>query len=142
MSVPEESFDPKAAMVRIEQAERRVRSGRRWRAGSFAVVGLLTIGYCAALGVVRHNGSELLNTVLMALPAIVVITMAEVLGKRSAARNRRLERTEYVLAGSYVVLVVLGEVLAERLPYPLPAMLGGVPAAICWFLGAWWTVRR
>lgn len=142
MNVPDESFDPKAAMVRIEQAERRVRSSRWWRAGSFAVVGLLTIGYCAALGVVKHGGSELLSTALSALPAIVVIMMMEVLGKHSAARNRRLERTEYLLGGSYAALVFVGGLLAELLPYPLPAVAGGVPAAICCFLGAWWNVRR
>jgi hypothetical protein len=129
-------------MTRIGQAQRRVRSGRRWRAGSFAALGLLTIGYCAALGVVRHGRSELVSTVLTALPVIVVIMMMEVLGKRSAARNRRLERTEYVLGGSYAALIFCGGLLAELLPYPLPALLGGVPAAICCFLGAWWTARR
>lgn len=142
MSMPDESFDPEEAMVRIEQAERRVRFGLRWRAASFAALGVVTIAYCAALGAVRHNGSELLSTVLTILPVIVVIMLMEVLGKRSAARSRRLERTEYVLAGIYAGLIFLGGLLAELLPYPLPAMLGGIPAAICCFLGAWWTARR
>jgi len=142
MSVSEESLEPDAAMARIKHAEMLVRSGRRWRAASFAAVGLVTMGYFAVMGGVRYAQSGLLGMVMTLVPTLAVVAMMEILGKRRAVQGRQLLHTEYVLAGAYAGLTCVAGILAVLLPHPMPAALSGVAPGVACFIGSWRAARR
>jgi hypothetical protein len=149
MSVPDGPFEPDVAMTHIDRVVALVRSGRRWRAGSFAGVGLVTVGYFAVLGGIqsghhdggKHPGAELLNIVMTMLPTLAVIMMMEIFKKHRAVQSRRMLRREYILAGVYAGLTCVAGFLAVLLPHPFPAALSGVVPAVPCFIGAWIAAR-
>jgi hypothetical protein len=142
MSRSGESLEPDVAMEQIDRAEELVRSGRRWRSGSFAAVGLVTLGYFAVMGGVDYKPSSLLGIVMTSFPILAVVMMMEVLGKRRAVQSRQLMRLEYQLAAVYAVLACIAAILAVLLPQPMPAALSGVLPGVAAFIGAWRVARR
>ena len=50
MDTPDEPLHPENALSRIDQAQRRVREGRRWQSGTLVGAGAFTLLYFALLG--------------------------------------------------------------------------------------------
>lgn len=141
MDMPDKPLRPESALSRIDQAQSRVRRGRRWQSGTLAGVGGVTIAYFALLGW-SGSPSGLVDVVLTMLPAIAVLAAVEVWGRRSAPQSRTAARWQQQLAVAYALSACCAGVLAVALPHPAPAALAGVLPAVPCFLGAWWAGRR
>ena len=135
MDTPDKPLGPESALSRIEQAEGRVRRGRRWQAGTLAAVGAATLAYFALLGW-SDNRSGLVGMVLTVLPALAVLAGVETWGRRSAPAGRETVRWQQRLAVVYALLACGAGVLAVLLPHPAPAALAGVLPALPCFVGA------
>lgn len=141
METPDKPLAPESALSRIDQAQGRVRQGRRWQSGTLAAVGAVTLVYFAVLGW-SDSPSGLVGMALTVLPAIAVLAGVETWGRRSAPQSRETVRWQQRLAVGYALLACCAGVLAVLLPHPVPAVFAGVlPAAAC-FVGAGRAARR
>jgi hypothetical protein len=141
MDTPDEPLPPESALSRIDQAQNRVREGRRWQAGTLAGAGAFTLGYFALLGW-SDDPDHLLNMALIMLPTFAVLAAVQAWGRRSAPRSRETARRRQRLSVAYAVLACAAGLLAVLLPHPVPAALAGVLPAVPCFVGARWAARR
>lgn len=144
-SSPDESFEPRAATARINQANQLVQSSRRWHVGSMVFLGCASIAYYAMLAVLKSQagkGPNVFGIILVVAPAIVVTILVSIRAKHPLAAGRALLSAERTLGNVYMATLLPAGLLAELTPYPFPAVLMGLIPAVPCFAAVWRAARR
>lgn len=119
------------AWQRIEQAQREVVRGRRWRTRTLLAAAAVSLGYFAVMGWADHPNPAVENG-LIVFPTVAVLCVMELWRRRAAPESRDALRLQYRLAVVYAAAVCCASVLAVALPQPMPAVLAGLlPAGVC-----------